>query len=364
MTFRILAVYPRRTATLIALFEDREEIMRREIRHDREELLSFDSIAAQWPHRLRALEESLSEWTDGGGDLEVDAVIGPAGIPGQVPGGVYHVDDLLIDRLLTPEHKEHPSDLGAPLADALARRRNARALVMTSLSTEESDPISLLSGIPELSFGKIMHTLNIKDAVFRAADELGIPYDTLSVVVAYLGKSFSICSHREGRILDLSNANEKGPFSPGRSGSVPAADLIRMAYSGEWSMDALMEKVAVNGGMMSYTGTDSLLEVSKRNTLGDMYSGLVIRSMAYQIAQEIAAQATVLYGKVDAIILTGGCTHNDVFVEIVKERIVWITNTILVYPEEDDLKPMVNAALRVMTGKEHAYTYAKEVGIA
>ncbi len=39
---------------------------------------------------------------------------------------------------------------------------------------------------------------------------------------------------------------------------------------------------------------------------GDKYAELIYRAMAYQISKAIGACATVLKGKVDAIILTGG----------------------------------------------------------
>lgn len=358
MSFKILTVYPKKNATQIGFFLDQEEKMRREIWHDAEELRKFDFVVEQWSHRLRALEEILSE-SGGGIDFSsLDAVIGPAGTPGHVPGGVYVVDEAMINRLKTPGPFEHPTDLGASLADALARQRKTKAYVAAPLSADEFDPVAKLSGLPELQFGRMMHTLNIKEVVHRASDELGIPFERISVVVAHLGKNFSVCAHRDGRVVDLANASERGPFSPGRCGGVPAAGLIRMAYSGMWSATALAQKISVLGGMADYIGTDDLVQLGTRLVHGDPLASLVFRTMTYQIAQEIAAQAAVLRGRVDAIIVTGGGARDSVFTGIILERIDWIAK-VLIYPGEDELRAMAGAAVRVLSGREKPLKYAE-----
>lgn len=359
MSHDILTVYPRKHATRIALFQDSNEIMRQEIRHDRVELEKFARISDQWSHRLRALEEFLGDHGLSADDRAVDAVIGPAAIPSYLPGGVYVVDRDLLEKLRKNESDEHYIDLGATLADSLARIRKSRAFALTALSSEEFDPISRISGIPELKFGRTLHTLNIKDAIHKASEEIAVPFGEISAIVAHLGMSFSICAHAGGRVLDLSNANEQGPFSPARSGGVPAAAIVRKAYSGEWTREDLLDRVCASGGMKSYTGTDRLLTVATRIARGDAEAALVFRSMAYRIAQEIAAQASVLRGKVDAIVLTGGCTKDEVFVELIKEHVAWIADHILVYRGEDELKSMADSAVRVLNGRETLRTVAQ-----
>ena len=360
MNYKILAVYPKRYATQIGLFLGKKELARREIRHDAEELGKFASFPEQWSHRMLAAEGLLSEPGMENIISSFDAVIGPAGVLGEAPGGVYEVDGDLLGRLKRHDSYEHPSDVGAPLADALARQRRAKAFVAAPISADEIDELSKLSGVPELRFGRKMHTLNIKEAVYRASDELEIPFDKISVVVAHLGKSFSICAHRGGRVIDLANADERGPFSPCRSGGVMASSLIRMAYSGKWSADELVNKALFSGGMSSYIGTDDLVQLATRLVHGDELASLVFRSMSYQIAQEIAAQATVLKGRVDAIILTGGCAHDHIFSGIISERVRWISK-ILIYPGEDELRAMAGAAVRVLSGRETPLKYAEAV---
>ncbi|MDR3332039.1 MAG: butyrate kinase [Synergistaceae bacterium] len=352
MSLRVLAVNPRKSTTKIGFFSGREEIVCREIHHDEAELSKFQSMAEQWSHRLRALEELLSELKLSADDAPTDAVIALAALPVYAPGGAYSVDGDLLDMLKTIEPEEGRAGLGASLADSLAQPRKAPAFAVAEIASEDLDPISRISGLPELPFGCVSHTLSISDAVHRASYDLSIPDSELSVVVAHLGKGFSICSHRGGRVIDLSTSNERGPFSPVMTGSAPAAEIIRMAYSGLWSRDALLEQVKFLGGMMSYTGAYSLQEIAMRSMGGDSFAGLVMKSMAYQIAQEIASQSTALSGRVDGIILTGGCAMEELFVDMIKDGISWIKSRILVYPGEDELRSMANCALRVLMKEE------------
>jgi butyrate kinase len=203
-----------------------------------------------------------------------------------------------------------------------------------------------------------MQSLVVKDAAHRASMDLGIAFEEISVLVAYLGRSSMICAYKRGKTMDLSVSNERGPFSTIRPGAVPAAEIIRMAYSGLWSRYALLENIMLSGGMSSYTGTTDLAEVSGNWLMGDAFAKLVIRSMAYQVAQEISAQATMLHGDVDAIILTGDCANDDAFTDAIKEGVSWITDKIIVYPGADKLVMMANCAFRVLSGKEKVLSFS------
>jgi butyrate kinase len=345
--------------TQLGLFNDRDAIIRKEIRHDREELARYKNIMDQWIHRLRALEDSLYERQEDGGELEIDAVISTVGAPQHLPGGVYIVDNEFLGKISRGDSSAQVLDLGAPLVNALSHSRRAKAFVVVSLSCDEFDPISRITGLPDLSFSMVSNALSIKEAAHRASEEIGCPFQEFSAIVAYLGTTFSICSLKNGKMVDLTDSNERGAFSPSRSGALPAAQLVRMAYSGMWSRDSLLDKTMRHGGMESYTGTWNILKISERKAEGDVYSALILRSMAYQTAQEISAQAAVLYGDVDAVILTGSCAASSEFMEFVIERISWITNTIFIYPEEDELMAIANSAIRVLRGTETALTYSE-----
>ena len=71
--------------------------------------------------------------------------------------------------------------------------------------------------------------------------------------------------------------------------------------------------------------------------------------MIYNIAKGIGAAATVLYGKVNAILLTGGIAYNDYVVSRLKERISFLA-PIYVYPGEDEMEALALNALGALRG--------------
>jgi butyrate kinase len=354
MPFRVLAVFPGETATRIGLFAGDLEIMRREIRHDKTELSRYRTITDQCGHRLRAIEESLTALKQRMGRDAIDAVVVPACSSLRLPGGIYVVNSGFLEKAKRAAPHDCALDLGPALADALARAKSAKAFAVVSISSDELEPFSVVTGLPELSFGRTDDTLNIQYALHRFSEETGRSASGFSVIVADLGKNFLICSCREGRMLDLSDSRERGPFSLSKSGSVPAAQLAAMAYSGMWSIDDLAYNVNARGGVESYVGSMDLDGVMKRYDDGDAYAGIVARNLAYQTAQEISAQATVLQGNVDAVILTGLCAENASFLELVTDRIGWIPGEKVIYPGEDDLLAMAYFAASVLSGSEEA----------
>jgi butyrate kinase len=63
--------------------------------------------------------------------------------------------------------------------------------------------------------------------------------------------------------------------------------------------------------------------------------------------------ATVLDGRVDAIVLTGGMARSKRLTGGVRESVEWIA-PVTVYPGEDELEALAAGALRVLRGEESA----------
>jgi butyrate kinase len=74
--------------------------------------------------------------------------------------------------------------------------------------------------------------------------------------------------------------------------------------------------------------------------------------MAYQIAKEIGALATVVCGQVDAILFTGGMAHSAYFTDLIVKRVGFIAKPFF-YPGEDEMEALAYGVLRVL-GREEA----------
>jgi butyrate kinase len=111
------------------------------------------------------------------------------------------------------------------------------------------------------------------------------------------------------------------------------------------------------GGLVAYLGTNSAYEVEQRVQQGDKEAELIYNAMAYQVAKEIGAMATVLRFNVDGILITGGIAHDKYFVNQVIERVHRIA-PVHVYPGEDELKALAMNGLRVLSGETTAKIYS------
>ncbi len=196
----------------------------------------------------------------------------------------------------------------------------------------------------------LSHALNIKAVVTEVAAEHGRKPEEVNYVVAHLGGGISVAAHRKGRQIDVNNANDAGPFSPERCGTVPLGGLLKMAFSGKYQLNDLKKALIGKGGVYAHLGTSDCREVVKRIEAGDEKARLVLEAMAYQIAKEIGAMATVLKGEVDAIILTGGIAHNPKVVPWIVERVSFIA-PVIIKPGQNELKALAAHADRALKDK-------------
>ena len=182
-------------------------------------------------------------------------------------------------------------------------------------------------------------------------------YQNLNLIIAHLGGGISVGVHQAGRVIDVNNALDgDGPMSPERSGTVPMGPLYKMAFSGQYSLKEIKRKNYGNGGIVAYLGTNDGAVFEKRINEGDKEAKFIIEVMCYQIAKEIGAGSTVLKGKVDAIVLTGGLAFNDMITSLIKERVSFISK-VLVFPGEDEMESLAFAALRLLKGEEKHKEY-------
>jgi len=341
----ILVINPGSTSTKIALYRGDEQVKELDITHPGEEIAAFKNNLEQLDYRFTTIEKALKEWNCKETDLQ--AAIGRGGPLKPLSGGVYRVGETLMQDLQSGKLVDHASILGGLIACRVAEKAGIPAFIADPVSVDEFDDIARISGHPELPRISLSHALNIKAVVAEVAAEQGKKPDEVNYVVAHLGGGISIAAHRKGRQVDVNNANDAGPFSPERCGTVPLGGLLKMAFSGKYQLNDLKKALVGKGGVMGHLGTSDCREVVKRIEAGDDKALLVLEAMAYQIAKEIGAMATVLKGEVDAIILTGGIAHNPKVVPWIVERVKFIA-PVIIKPGQNELKALAAHACRAL----------------
>lgn len=344
---RILVINLGSTSTRVAIYEDERCVYSEKFEHGIEELAKCTTLLDQEPLRKECV---LSVVEKAGFKLEdFNAIAARGGILPPVESGTYLVDERMVNYFKYESPVKHISNLTCVIAHSIS---NGKVPVYTTdpVSVDEMVPEARLSGIPEIERKSLSHALNIKIVCRKVAGELGKSFEALNAVVAHLGGGISIAAVRGGRIIDVNNANDEGPFSPERTGELPVGDVVRMCFSGRYTREELKKKFVGRGGLVAYLGTNDLrkaLEMARK----DEYASLVVRAMAYQIAKEIGGMCAILKGEVDAIILTGGMSYSSEFVQMVKEHIYKFA-PIFVLPGEFEMEALALGALRVLRGEE------------
>ncbi|NLI99140.1 butyrate kinase [bacterium] len=351
----IFSINPGGGSTKVALYEDEREMRSESIRHSTEELAKFSSTIEQLGYRSSMINSLLDAWRTDKSILS--AVVGRGGPFKPLVSGTYRVNEKMLSDIREGRvAADHPSNLGALLAYEMAQPLGIPAFIVDPVSVDEFIPESRISGLPEIERRSLSHALNMKMVGRKAASRLGKKYQELNLVIVHLGTGISIGAHRKGRQIDVNNANDGGPIAPQRTGYLPVTQLVKLCFSGKYDQKTLMNKITKEGGLLAHLGSDHAQELY-RKAQDDEKVALVLRAMVQSIAKEIAAQAAVLSGEIDAIVITGGMAYEPKLVEDVSNKVKFITPTILVFPGEDELEALSLGALRVLTGEEEAMTY-------
>ncbi len=355
----VLAINPGSTSTKFGLYTRQGAVWVRTVRHGDEELRRFGDrpMVARLEYRAEMIARALSELNYA--PEEVAGVAGRGGLLPPITCGTYLVDDAMVSELYAARRGEHASNLGALLALRFARAAGVSAYIVDPVTADEWQECARLSGTPLIERSPIAHVLNTRAVAKRFAREQGTPYEDLRLIVAHMGSGISVSAHRLGRMID-SNTIEEGPFGPDRTGGLPVRALIKICYGGQFAQKEMDRKVFGNGGLYAYLGTRDLTEVERRIDAGDSEAALVWDAMVYQIAKEAGAMATVLEGKADALLLTGGMAHSARLIERLRSLLEWIA-PITVYPGEDELQALAEGVFRVLDGEEKAKLLAEEI---
>ena len=353
---KILVINPGSTSTKMAVYDHETPVLLHSIAHTAEELARFDAITEQQDFRQQLV---LDELKHSNIPLGFDAVIGRGGLVKPISGGVYEINKrMLEDTLHGCVMHNHACNLGCLIAyDIATQIPNCRAFIADPGVVDELSPLARISGSPLMPRICIWHALNHRAIARRYAQSVGKQYEDLNLIICHLGGGISIAAHEHGRAIDANNALDgEGPFSPERAGSLPAADLIRLCFSGKYNEKQLLKHIAGQAGLTAHLGTNNMLEILERINQGDQHAKLIVDSMLYHTAKGIAAESAVLCGHIDAILLTGGMAHSDYIVSELCRRIGFLA-PVHVFPGEDEMEALALNALDVLQGKRKAKVY-------
>jgi len=354
--FRVLAINPGSTSTKIAVYAGTSPLLVKNFSHSTDDLAKFEKMTDQYHYRKEIIYRELHE-----AEIMLDlvrAVVGRGGLLKPIPSGVYVVNERMKADLRNSPMGEHASNLGGLIADDIATSLpEAKAYIADPVVVDELQDIARISGHPAFKRVSIFHALNQKAIARTHAKSIMKSYEELNLIVVHLGGGITIGAHHKGKVIDVNQGLDgEGPFSPERSGTLPTADLIRACFSGKYTEKQLMKMVVGEGGLVAHLGTNSAYEVELQVEAGDEKATLLFDAMAYQVSKYVGAMATVLYGQVDAILITGGIAKSTWFVNRIMSRVYRIA-PVYVYPGEDEMRALAMNGLMVLRGEVEPKEY-------
>jgi butyrate kinase len=356
--YKVLVINPGSTTTKLAIFEDEILIKEEEIHHSTEELKKFKKVVDEKGFRVKLIRKFLDD-----SDIAIEsfsAIAARGGVLKPISGGAaYRVNDKMVHDLNTAKYGEHASNLGALTAYDLTEGTDIPAHILDPVVVDEMFPLARYSGLPELPRISIFHALNQKAVARKYAKSIGKKYEEINVIVAHLGGGITVSAHKKGRVVDTNNGlNGDGPFTPERSGGLPAHQLVELCFSGKFTKDELKKMIKGKGGVTAYLGTNDLRFVEGKAEKGEEKYYEVYEAMAYQIAKELCFLIPAFQGEeFEAFLITGGAARSNFLIERIEKWIQPCGKELLVYPGEFEMTALRDGALRILRGEDTEMIY-------
>jgi butyrate kinase len=357
MNYRMLVLNMGSTSTKVAVYEGTNKVWVHSISHPAAEISKFSVYRDQYEYRKMKIIELLAE--KGEKLKDFDAFVSRGGTIKPVAGGTYFINQEMLDDAWSGLFGDHPCNIGGQIAFDLSREYILPALTVDPPMCNEMCNEAKYSGLPEIQRFASFQALNHRAIARRYCNENGKDYSEVNLIVAHMGGGVSVAAHKHGKVIDVNNALAgDGPFAMERAGGLPTGELIKQCYSGKYTCDEMLRRVNGRGGMVAYLNTTDAREIEKRISEGDEYALEVTKALAYQIAKEIGSVSAVLKGKVDAILLTGGLAYWERFVQLIQDRIAFISKVHL-YPGENEMESLAIGAYRSLIGTAIPKVYTK-----
>ncbi|MFR3030713.1 MAG: butyrate kinase [Blautia sp.] len=359
MNHRLLILNMGSTSTKIGVYSGVTPIWTRTITHPREEISKYLHFMDQYGYRLEAILNLLEER---GESLEAFcAIVSRGGTVQPVCGGTYAITPKMLADSQSGKYGDHPCNIGGQIAYDLAQKYHLLALTVDPPVCNEMCEEATYSGLPEIRRIESFQALNHRATARKFCQDHCLRYSDVNLIVAHMGGGITVAAHQNGKITDVNNGLAgDGPFALERSGGLPVGELIKLCYSGRYTLDEMLRYENGRGGMVAYLGTVDGRQVQRQIDAGDKRAEAVTKAMAYQVTKEIGGIAAAMKGRVDAIILTAGLGYWDYFVDLIKDRVSFLA-PVAVYPGENELESLALGALRVINREEPIQNYDLQV---
>lgn len=368
----VLAVNTGSITTKFAYYVDGETVLDDKIEHSVEELSKFKDVMEQDKMRTKAIMDALDKL---GVKLEdIDIVMARGGLFTPCITGVYNVNDDMVEVLTSCRDGRHACNLSALIGREIAEEINkiradkgisprfgeCVSYIADPPMADEMLPECHVGGIPEFPRTTLFHALNTRAIMRRYLRETGRKAEDTTAVICHMGGGVTISLHKGGRVIDTSHGlGGDGPITPERAGCCPPYPLIDMCFSGKYTKEQIKRKLIGEGGAVAYFGTNDMRVIEQRAIEGREDYQLFLKAFVMTVAKYIAAMASVVDGKIDVIIMTGGVAYSKYITDAISKKVSFL-GPIKVYPGENELGSLAENGYMILAGATKIRTYNKD----
>lgn len=352
---KTLVVNPGSTSTKIGVFEDRKELFTINIKHQQEKLKNCKDIFDELPYRKEEILKVLKENNYRLGDF--DAFSGRGGPMKPLKAGIYKVDQAMVDDIYNGNYQTmHASLLGALIVHEFAKEINKPAFIVDPISTDEMLPIAKITGHPEIKMQALTHALNVRASARKASEILGKKLKETKFIIVHLGGGISVNAIVGGKIIDVLESRQTGPFSPTSCGDLPIKQFIKWIKKNNVNLDTIPNLFNKEGGLTLYFGTDNVKELLERSK-NDRNIEEILKAMCLRIAKSILSLFATMRMEVEKVIFTGGIAHSKTIIDWIT---YWFNGKIdyMVIPGENEMKALAEGAYRALNQEEEILDYS------
>ena len=368
----ILVVNTGSITTKFAYYRDGDVLLDRKLEHSVEELSQFADVMDQDQMRTHEILDALKK--DNIRLEDIDIVMARGGLFTPCITGVYNVNADMREVLSSSRDGNHACNLSAIIADNIAIDINALrekkgltprfgpcvAYVADPPMADEMLPECHVGGIPEFPRKTLFHALNTRAIMRQYLRETGRKAGETTAIICHMGGGVTISLHRDGKVIDTSHGlGGDGPITPERAGCCPPYPLIDMCFSGKYTKQEIKKKLIGKGGAVAYFGTNDMRVIVQKAKEGVPEYAIFMKAFVLNIAKYIVAQAAVVDGKVDVIILTGGVAYSKDITDAIAAKVDWVA-PVKVYPGENELQSLAENGYIILAGETKIHTYNKD----
>lgn len=305
-----LVVYPGEKIEL-AVFESVNEVAR---------------VTFEYPECACEIGSIVSAVKDTLGYEQTDIGITVYGMSEQTCKEMQQLTPEIVEKMCADEYGKDPTNIGAIILASLG----AKAMYLAyPLTFGQLPPIAVLSGIPQIQRRIVAHAFDHKLALKSYCKANGTEPEKIKAVTVYLSSGeISSAGHVFGEIVDVTDSYDgEGPMTPTRSGFFHQRCVYRMALSGKFQKEDLLEKIRTKGGLLAHLGVSDLQEVKRRIRDGDQKAKTAYEAMVYQIAKNIGRMSISLKDKPQAIIFAGPLAKDETLIAEISEYVSYMVKT-------------------------------------